>query len=263
MVKPKQQQQLAGRSAKKKKTRSSHVDSFKSKTIRGLRGEGDWVIVKKQRVTILVPPVPTAKNSIMPKPASSQLQAVPTEKPDSLPLFPVETCLRMPSVNERENCTLPAPTKGFQIAKKSPVERIPAMPNPPSLDFKMASENQDCFGTSKSQRILGVSNTSRTIKRPKLDGPSLVGGNMLPHQRLRASHLEKKLQRAGGLSQWLASLGLGHFESIFQRKSITKFQLLNLTMNKLREMGAFAVGPRRKLIHAIDCVCQPYCFEAS
>ncbi|CAN0927564.1 hypothetical protein LINGRAHAP2_LOCUS35980 [Linum grandiflorum] len=106
----------------------------------------------------------------------------------------------------------------------------------------------------------GVSNGSKIIKRRPRMLPglrSLLDGRLLLDQTLRATLIERKLEKAGGLSNWLGSIGLGQFEAIFHSG---EYELVNLTMNKLKDMGVDAVGPRRKLMHAIDCICQPYCF---
>ncbi|XP_039155931.1 uncharacterized protein LOC108954122 [Eucalyptus grandis] len=73
-------------------------------------------------------------------------------------------------------------------------------------------------------------------------------GVTILHQQLKARNLEKKLQKAGGLSSWLMSVGLGQFVRIFRCRRINEFQLANMTMKKLKDMGAAAVGPRRKLM---------------
>jgi hypothetical protein len=44
-------------------------------------------------------------------------------------------------------------------------------------------------------------------------------------------------------------------------ENLGMYQLLSLTMNRLKEMGLVAVGPQRKLIHAIDNLSQPHHFE--
>ncbi|KAL3755483.1 hypothetical protein ACJRO7_002527 [Eucalyptus globulus] len=67
-------------------------------------------------------------------------------------------------------------------------------------------------------------------------------GVTILHQQLKARNLEKKLQKAGGLSSWLMSLGLGQFVRIFRCRRINEFQLANMTMKKLKDMGAAAVG---------------------
>lgn len=84
----------------------------------------------------------------------------------------------------------------------------------------------------------------------------------LGDQAKRTLILSKRLEKAGGLSRWLVSQGLGQFVDIFQREKVEEFHLLQLTMGALKEMGAHAVGPRRKLIHAIDRLSQPYYFKA-
>ena len=74
---------------------------------------------------------------------------------------------------------------------------------------------------------------------------------------MRASNLDRKLQRDGGLSHWLGSLGIDQLVKIFQGRSVNQFQLVNLTMKELKDMDADAVGLGRKLMQAIDCLCQP------
>ncbi|CAN1772813.1 hypothetical protein LINPERHAP1_LOCUS12319 [Linum perenne] len=116
----------------------------------------------------------------------------------------------------------------------------------------------------EARDTVGVSRPSKIIKRPRmLPGlRSLLDGRLQLDQTLRAKLIERKLEKAGGLSNWLGSIGLDQFVRIFDNRSVGKFQLVNLTMNKLKDMGVDAVGPRRKLMHAIDCICQPYCFES-
>ncbi|KAJ9181247.1 hypothetical protein P3X46_009397 [Hevea brasiliensis] len=229
-----------------------------------LDGEDSWVIVKKQRITILIPALPNARKSTMPKPGSSKLETMPLKAVNNTSTVPVETSNRMPSVDEREKVTSMAPSRGTMMSKRIPTQHILAVHKRPRLNVEIEPEKLDRAQTFKPHNMLGVSNNSRTIKQPRLlhgQGHFLDGSKLL-NQRLRASLLEKKLQKAGGLSRWLASIGLGQFVNIFQGRSVSKFQLVTLTMKKLKDMGADAVGPRRKLMHAIDCICQPYCFEA-
>ncbi|KAJ0027946.1 hypothetical protein Pint_36249 [Pistacia integerrima] len=201
-----------------------------------LNEDEDWVIVKKQKVTILVPCLPTANKSTMPTLGPSQRQASPRKAINKQSQYSTDACSKKP----------------IAIAK------------PPLVDSRMEPENPVHARGSVSRYTLGVMDMSRTIRRSRtFHGISgSLDRSMLLNQRLRALNLERKLQKAGGLSRWLASLGLGQFVRLFQRKSINKFQLVNLNMKKLKDMGADAVGPRRKLMHAIECVCQPYCFEA-
>lgn len=245
MAKPKQRQVVA-------------IPPNKNSTSRGpeaeLPGEDSWVIVKKQIVRILIPPLPVNKQSTTPNLGPSQPQAMPIKTINTESQCPMETCLEIHSVDEREKSMPLAPIKSIPTARRSP--RPTAMP--PRTDNRIGSENLDQVDNFKSRTALWVDCNSRVSKRPL----NYLAGGALLNQRMRASNIERKLRRAGGLSQWLALLGLDQFVKIFRGKSVNKFQLVNLTMKKLKDMGADAVGPRRKLMHAIDCLCQPYCFEA-
>ncbi|CAL1372333.1 unnamed protein product [Linum trigynum] len=192
-----------------------------------LDGEDDsWVIVKRQRVTIYIPPPPDAEKPppVLPSPAPTSEKATPAE-----------------IVNAGESTDA-------ACARISPEEADVVR-----MDHGRA-------GTTAT--MVGVSRTSRNVKQPRLFLPrqSIFDSGAALNQTLRASLVERKIEKAGGLSNWLASLGLGQFVRIFRDRSVGKFQLVNLTMKKLKDMGADAVGPRRKLMHAIDCICQPYCF---
>ncbi|KAI5318765.1 PREDICTED: Sterile alpha motif [Prunus dulcis] len=224
--------------------------------------QDSWVIVKKQRVKILIPPLPVINKSPPPNPGPIQLQPVATEVAGDGSQLPVETCPKTASIHERKKIESLAPKRGIQLTRKRPpAKHVSTFSKSYGQDLRMELRNQDQFVSSQCHRTLGVSKTSKAILQPRRShGPSIfLDQGMLLNQRLRALNLERKLQKAGGLSQWLASLGLGQFVRIFQRKGLSKFQLVNLTMKKLKDMGANAVGPRRKLMHAIDCFCQP-CF---
>ncbi|KAJ4705463.1 Sterile alpha motif domain-containing protein [Melia azedarach] len=224
--------------------------------------EESWIIVKQQKVTILIPPVPSATKSTIPNLGPSPLQAMPininTQSQHSNEAGPTK-----PLADEREKSTSLAPNRGIKTARRTPHQYTPSIARPAIIDSRMESENAIRVPTSRPYNIHGLSGTSRSIKRPRfLHGISgSLDRSVLLKQRLRALNLERKLQKAGGLSRWLTSLGLGQFVRLFQGKGVNKFQLVNLTMKKLKDMGADAVGPRRKLMHAIECVCQPYCFE--
>lgn len=90
---------------------------------------------------------------------------------------------------------------------------------------------------------------------------NLPSATAVVNRMMRASNLERKIVRAGGFSRWLSSLGLQQFVRIFHGRKVSKFQLANLSMQKLKDMGVHPVGPRRKLIHAIECLCEPCCFQ--
>lgn len=263
MVKSKKRQ-LAALPANKNGASGGSKGSVNSKTKMDLLGEDSWVIVKKQRVTILVPPLPVTKQCQMPNPALSQPQVVPQETINKRREVSGETCPLMDSVVEREMSASLGPKMDTLAAQKTPSAPVSTSVKPQRPHFGMESGNRGGVGAFKHPRMLGPTSAAKAIKRPTviLEPSNFPIGSVLLNQRMRALNLERKLRRAGGLSRWLALLGLGQFVKIFQGKSVDKFQLINLTMKKLKDMGADAVGPRRKLIHAIDCLCQPYCFES-
>ncbi|XP_059646534.1 uncharacterized protein LOC132293189 [Cornus florida] len=255
MAKPKQRRLVAVQGNKNNTPSSPEAD---------MSGEDSWVIVKKQRVTILVPPLPVTKKSTMVKPGGpglSQQQTRPRKTINTQTERKFETCAGMHSADEREKVISLAPKKDNPTARNIPCSQpIPStFAKVPRLHHSMGSGNQDTVDSFRCRNTLGICSTSKVHKRSL----GFLDRGLLLNQKMRASNLERKLRRAGGLSSWLASLGLNQFVKIFQGKCVNKFQLVNLTMNKLKDMGADAVGPRRKLMHAIDCLCQPYCFEAA
>lgn len=250
------------------KPKQRHVAAKPASKKNDSDGEDGWVIVKKQRVTILVPPLPVGR---MLDPGPSKPDAtVPVKAVNHKSTVLIEATTntrRISLVDELEKLAPLAPNRGgdpITATATPPAHHFSALHSLRRLNVTMESRKPNLADTFRSIDALGVSNISKTIKRSRLLlGPgSFLDGEMLLNQRLRASLLEKKLQKAGGLSRWLASIGLRQFVRIFQEKSFSKFQLVNLSMKKLKDMGADAVGPRRKLIHAIDCICQPHCFGA-
>lgn len=225
--------------------------------------DSDWIIVKKQRVTILVPAAPLNERSLTANQGPNHMHLMPPEIASNHVQLPMETSTMHPSGNEHEKATLALRKETRAERRAPPTLPKPTVVNPPSLDEIIESENPHQTNSLKSHKLLGISDTSKVIKQPRtLLAPRRSSNLETLNKSLRASNLERKLERAGGLSKWLTSLGLAQFVRIFQGNSLSKYQLVNLTMKKLKDMGASAVGPRRKLIHAMDCVCQPYCFEA-
>ncbi|XP_010464917.1 PREDICTED: mediator of DNA damage checkpoint protein 1-like [Camelina sativa] len=120
---------------------------------------------------------------------------------------------------------------------------------------------QDCSKNRDRRMEIHKSRAGhKPIRFPRVMCSSVVMDN----EKLRVLNLEKKVEKAGGLNQWVGSIGLGReFERMLRGQRMNKFQMANLTMEKLKQMGALAVGPRRKLIHAICCVYHPHCLRAS
>lgn len=242
--------------ANKKNTKSGTKNVSKAKIEVDLCGEDSWVIVKKQRVTILIPPLSVTKKSEAANLEPSQLQVMPKKIAQNESKLPEQTCLTLPSSTVRERLTPLEPEKVTANARRSPVQHFPIVAKSRRPARGMESEIRNQNGTLNSHKIYWMSTSSKTIEKLRLlHTLGRPTGNMLLNRKLRATNLERKLKQVGGLSRWLMSLGLGQFVRIFQNQNVNKFQLVNLTMKQLKEMGADAVGPRRKLIHAIDCVC--------
>jgi len=74
----------------------------------------------------------------------------------------------------------------------------------------------------------------------------------LSKQVNRVAVVEAKLEEVGGLTDWLVQHGLGVFVGLFEERNIDEEALVQLTMEALKEMGVYAVGPRRKLIWEIQ-----------
>lgn len=249
MVKPKQRQNHRAPTKKQQKQLSPNADQ---------PDDRDWMVVKKQRVTIIIPPLPNKKHSTIPSIQEAHLQEklINTITKSHSPKKVISQ-LQCPSANSASNLVVHEPEK----SRSSPLEVHPSEPHvnsgkPPSLSERTTSANQP-FLIRRNERQICPCSISKRGRGMKLFADSTSFLN----QRMRASYLEKKLRRAGGLEKWLASLGLTRFIKAFEMRRVGKFQLANLTMQKLKDMGTDAVGPRRKLMHAIDCLCEPHCFQ--
>ncbi|KAK9170219.1 hypothetical protein Syun_002359 [Stephania yunnanensis] len=263
-------------------------------TISGSEGnshdEDDWVIVKKQRVTILIPPPPVSEQLIARGPRKKLTPMKSRKTAENRQVNLSKRCLQkcfageqkkivdmtteedvhinetffIPAINPAEELRGPP----FRTALEGLNRLVVDSPSQPlSLDF---AHGQYLYGTCGSSKAIIASGLEQNIKEPTIAQSSslflkslgCLNNSLLRSKKLRASNLERKLNNAGGLSRWLLSLGLEQFVQIFRRNNMNKFQLLSLTMSKLKDMGADAVGPRRKLIHAIECLSQPYYFKA-
>ncbi|CAH9127724.1 unnamed protein product [Cuscuta epithymum] len=201
--------------------------------------EDGWVMVKKQIVTILVP---ASEQSISANSQESPLQEPPRKSNNSRNTTPVGIhtenrtvveCEKSILVASKHMCVQPQPTLQFQ--------------KPSKLRMRSKYPQVSSFRTSFVRKV-----TQQHLINAN-------GGSMM-NKRMKALNIERRLRSAGGLTNWLVSLGLGgHFIKIFRGNNVSKFQLASLTMEKLKDMGSFAVGPRRKLLHAIDCFSHPYC----
>ncbi|KAK4414812.1 hypothetical protein Salat_2588200 [Sesamum alatum] len=254
MVKPKQRHIRSAPGKKRQNRRSTETDPL---------DDEDWMVVKKQRITILIPPLPNKVQSTMPNVRESQVQEKPRntnsespKKANSELQYPSRVSASKQSVHETEkSISLPQEQAVHHSVTVHPSEPKLTLQKPSSLSCRIASDNTP-LRSFRDNLGIGKCSTSRGRKRMMYPDSSAI-----LDPRMRASYLEKKLKKAGGLENWLVSLGLTRFVKVFQSRSITKFQLANLTMKKLKDMGTDAIGPRRKLMHAIDCLCEPHCFQ--
>lgn len=216
-----------------------------------LAEEDDWVVVKKQKITILVPPPsPSHPRSTIPEKTEPRLvrrssgtwkkrqHGLPKDKHKELSATPV-------TVND---------SQADEIGNSSRVQE--PICNPVTCPKKF----EQPFLTGVNDNRKGISVHRKSVSVPR---HLPVGAFNVVNRRVRALNLERRLKELGGLRRWLVSKGLDRFIKVFEREKVQKYQLVNLTMSMLKEMGTDAVGPRRKLIHAIDCLCQPYYLKAS
>jgi hypothetical protein len=195
-------------------------------------GEDDWVIVKKQRVTILIPP---------PSPDAANPQ---TDM----------------SITSTKQCRLTRSSeKGHpeSIAHKG-IPKMVAEISPHSPAGPVAKSELTKVVRGPSHQYTGkVTSSVGSMDKPRMP----VVSSHVMDKIMRARLLERRVAGLGGLKNWLFDCGLGWFIDILDSENLGMYQLVSLTMNQLKEMGLVAVGPRRKLIHAIDSLSQPHQFE--
>lgn len=200
----------------------------------------DWVTVQKRKITILVPPAPTDDSQSKNSESSSIL------------------------IKSKRN------SKHSEGDRVDPADRVTSKAQEPhqchavSIGNETEADGSGCFITEPTSQlavpniqgdgsaVLCSSKTFGGFRKPP------IGTSTVVNRRLRALNLERKLQGLGGFRAWLSSQGLGRFVWVFEKQKFGKYQLANLTMSELKDMGIVAVGPRRKLIHAINGLCQPY-----
>ncbi|KAF2556866.1 hypothetical protein F2Q68_00017914 [Brassica cretica] len=231
---------------------------------------------KATLVHAVEPYLPVTGHLTLQKPATSQSQAelraketpkatvVQAEMP-SLPVLDYCT-LQNPATHHlqaeprdfvsdaQETAEFQAVDKPERVMDRSYTTRKAPGPSRSSQDCRMDSDRR--MANQRSRRT----GHNKPIRFPRVMCSSVVMDN----EKLRVVNLEKKVEKAGGLNEWVGSIGLGReFERMLRGQRMSKFQMANLTMEKLKQMGALAVGPRRKLIHAIRCVYHPHCLRAS
>uniref|UniRef100_A0A453S4Q5 SAM domain-containing protein n=1 Tax=Aegilops tauschii subsp. strangulata TaxID=200361 RepID=A0A453S4Q5_AEGTS len=211
----------------------SEVSIGPSRSVNIVDEDDDWVIVKKQRITILIPPL---------SPAAASPQAgtpIVSSRQVSLP--------RM----SRRNCNAATKKHPKMKGESSRSAAAPVVRSEWTKHADHAVEGLSHQATEKATSPLG------NMYDP---GLPVISSNVT-NKVLRARLLQRRVARFGGLRNWLLTCGLGWFVKILDSEGIGMYQMVSLTMNQLKEMGLIAVGPRRKLIHAIDSLCKPGQFE--
>ncbi|KAF9595415.1 hypothetical protein IFM89_000333 [Coptis chinensis] len=269
--------QTAPLATNKEKVHNDHVESS-NVGIEDLH-EDDWVIVKKQKITILIPPIELPLQQTLKGLRSNKVSAKfrKSKRSRAQVLNEVNPRTRSGklknSFDERSWATVPNRRKNItrptlKSALEGP-ERVCGKSTAHLSSSKFVNDH-NMYGGLGSSKPLMVYGGLKAAKRQNtchqgstvlLRPISCFSVTGVQNRMIRASNLERKLEKVGGLTRWLMSLGLGQFVMMFRRANVTKFQLSNLTMEKLKDMGANAVGPRRKLIHAIDCLSHPYCLN--
>ena len=262
MVKP-EQKQLAAVVVKSNSSQNS-AENCLNIVDSDMCVEDNWVVVKKQRVNILIPSLPCTEPSTLLDPGQAQL-------PGDMRSTSANTATQLPDENPPEVCQAERNDESLFLSPKTDIlsagGAYPATdnlvgsvkPSEPSPQ-KMNSEHRVTASRALHRERNIMYETSASLKpfRPFGTSELFAVSNMaraatFRDKMMKSSNLERKIVRAGGLDSWLSSLGLEQFTRVFRGKKFNKFQLANLSMKKLKDMGAHAVGPRRKLIHAIEC----------
>jgi SAM domain (Sterile alpha motif) len=73
----------------------------------------------------------------------------------------------------------------------------------------------------------------------------------------RFLNFKERIKKLGGIKTWLLSNGFQRFIPVFEREKLSLHQLFVISMETLKRMGVMPVGPRRKLVHAVEKLSQP------
>lgn len=234
----------------------SEVSADPSRSQHIIDEDDDWVIVKKQRVTILIPPLSPAAASSQAGTLkiSSRLTRLPRTsrrkfQESSLEVLGVDGRMKTAQTHPSENIV----NQDYAMMRGQS-SRSPAAPVVKSDWTKHADHAVKGLSHQAAERATSSLQNTYELGLPIISSP-------LTNKVLRARLLQRRVVQFGGLRNWLLTCGLGWFISILDNEEMGMYQIVSLTMNKLKEMGLIAVGPRRKLIHAIDSLCKPRQFE--
>ncbi|KAL6646428.1 hypothetical protein ACP70R_018036 [Stipagrostis hirtigluma subsp. patula] len=246
----------------------SEVSADPSCSRNSIEDDDDWVIVKKQRITILIPPPSpdsaspeTDRTKVSPK--QSNLTRSKRDWDGARKKHPKQLVAKIRQDSSPENGTgerAQANHSGSVVHKDVPritVEISLPSPGAPVVKSEWVKGAGHAVQGLFHQGSEKMTNSFRNMDIPRMP----IVSSHVASKVMRARLLERKVSGFGGLRNWLFSCGLGWFVDILDSEKLGMYQLVSLTMNQLKEMGLTAVGPRRKLIHAIDSLCRPHQLE--
>jgi len=225
--------------------------------------DDDWVIVKKQRITILIPPPsPDAANPESHRPRVSSKHSSSTlsnrDWDAARKKHPKQLIAEKSKNPPEDGNSEKAQVDHSESTVQKDVPRIvdDILPHSPAAPVVQSEWTENGFQAVKGLFHQGsgqLTNNSGIMDNPRMP----VISSPVADKVMRARLLERRVARLGGLRNWLFDCGLGWFVGILDSEKLGMYQLVSLTMTQLKEMGLIAVGPRRKLIHAIDNLCRP------
>ncbi|KAF8697310.1 hypothetical protein HU200_035900 [Digitaria exilis] len=230
----------------------TEVSTDPSCSRKSINEDDDWVVVKKQRITILIPPPsPDTANPESDRPTISSKHSSFTHSNRDW-----DTARKKHPKQSIAKKSNDFPPEDGSIQKDVPkvVSDIP--PHSPAAPVVKLEQTEGGCQAVKGLFYQGseeVTNSYGIMYNPRVPVISSPVANKI----MRARLLERHVARFGGLRNWLFDCGLGWFVGILDSEKLGMYQLVSLTMTQLKEMGLVAVGPRRKLIHAIDSLCRP------
>ena len=243
------------------------ADPSRSRSI--IDEDDDWVIVKKQRVTILIPPLSPGTPS--PQAGTPKLSSRQTSLPRmSRRNYNAATKKQVTMKKSQESSLEGLGVDGrMKTAQTHPSDNIVHQDD---VTMRGQSSRSPAAAVVKSDwtkhadlAVEGLSHQAAEIATSSPQNMYELGlpiiSSHLTNKILRARIFQKRVAQFGGLRNWLLTCGLGWFVNLLDSEEMGMYQIVSLTMNQLKEMGLIAVGPRRKLIHAIDSLCKPRQFE--
>ncbi|CAH1426841.1 unnamed protein product [Lactuca virosa] len=110
----------------------------------------------------------------------------------------------------------------------------------------------ECLDKEQVHNHVDAPNTDNVTECPGQvldDSPCRASGQVLDDPSLEA---EGQIRQISPVSEWLHNLGLSRYEEVFIREEIDLESLRWLTDEDLYNIGITALGPRKKIVHALN-----------